>query len=241
MAFKEIELPGVGKVTVFKRKGARSLRLSITSTGVTRVTIPTWAPFQAGIDFAKKRADWIRRHQPTEQVHLTNGHAIGKAHHVYLQAGSVTKPSSRISGTNIIVRFPTNLEPTDPSVQQLAEKACLRALRTEAANLLPQRLEALARHHGYSYREVNIKQLKSRWGSCDSKQNIALNLFLIQLPWDLIDYVLLHELTHTMYMHHGPDFWAAMANKDKRTPTLRKMIKSYRPVLKPRVVNEPVA
>jgi len=49
--------------------------------------------------------------------------------------------------------------------------------------LLPQRLQAFATQTGFSYRSVSVKQLKSRWGSCNTEKEITLNLFLMQLPW----------------------------------------------------------
>jgi predicted metal-dependent hydrolase len=71
--------------------------------------------------------------------------------------------------------------------------------------------------------------MKSRWGSCDQHRNIVLNLFLIQLPWEQIDYVLLHELTHTEVLRHGPDFWRAMERVLSDVKQLRKAVRSAQP------------
>jgi predicted metal-dependent hydrolase len=113
----------------------------------------------------------------------------------------------------------------------MATAASLRALKLQASHLLPQRLEVLAQRHGFTYTSVTIKNLKSRWGSCDQNRNITLNLFLMQLPWHLIDYVLLHELVHTRVMRHGPPFWSAMAAVEPRTQSLRREIKAYKTTL----------
>jgi len=97
--------------------------------------------------------------------------------------------------------------------------------------LLPPRLARLASEYGFSYRSVSAKQLKRRWGSCDSQHNIVFNFFLMELPWDLIDYVLLHELTHTEHMHHGPDFWSRLKQISPRALDLRRQINTYRPII----------
>ena len=76
-----------------------------------------------------------------------------------------------------------------------------------------------------------VKRLKSRWGSCDQHTNIILNIFLMQLPWECIDYVLLHELTHTNVLHHGPDFWLAMTQVLPNVTQLRKAMRDYQPIL----------
>jgi predicted metal-dependent hydrolase len=94
--------------------------------------------------------------------------------------------------------------------------------------LLPIRLQQLSKKYDYQYASVSIKSLKSRWGSCDSNNNISLNLYLMELPWELIDYVLVHELNHTIAMHHGPDFWQKMEAKMPNSKLLRKQLKQYR-------------
>jgi len=78
---------------------------------------------------------------------------------------------------------------------------------------------------------VRIKRLSSRWGSCDSHQNIVLNLYLMQLPWECIDYVLLHELTHTQILRHGAPFWDAMGKLLPNLAAIRKQMRGYHPVL----------
>jgi hypothetical protein len=54
---------------------------------------------------------------------------------------------------------------------------------------------------------VFIKNLKSKWGSCSSAQNINLSLLLVLLPSHLIDYIILHELAHTRHMNHSKAYW----------------------------------
>jgi predicted metal-dependent hydrolase len=87
-------------------------------------------------------------------------------------------------------------------------------LRQEAKSYLPKELERLAKEHGFKYKSVRIQKSKTRWGSCSSKATINLSLYLMLLPAHLIEYVLLHELCHTIHMNHSPDFWALL---DKHT------------------------
>jgi len=83
-------------------------------------------------------------------------------------------------------------------------------LRKEACDYLPVRLNQLAVQFGFTYHRVRISQSRGRWGSCSSKKNINLSLYLMTLPLHLIDYVILHELCHTKEMNHGPSFWALL-------------------------------
>lgn len=233
MAFKEFSLDDDTTITVYKRAGSRSLRLSVTSTGKIRVTIPSWSPYQAGVQFARTRLSWIRQQQQPAAL-LIADQRIGKAHRLKFVAQTTAKRvSSRVITGQIIIGYPAALNYSDKQVQAAAKTACLRALRREAERLLPQRLSALASTHSFSYTSVSVKQLKSRWGSCDQSANIVLNLFLMQLPWELIDYVLIHELIHTKVLHHGPEFWQAFEAVLPNAKQLRSIMREHQPVLIP--------
>lgn len=76
-----------------------------------------------------------------------------------------------------------------------------------ARNRLVNRLEKLAGRYGFRYNRVFIRAQKTRWGSCSAKNNISLNVRLVLLPVELMDYVILHELVHTRIKSHSPAFW----------------------------------
>jgi len=75
---------------------------------------------------------------------------------------------------------------------------------------LVDRLNYLAAKHGFQYNRVFIRNQKTRWGSCSGKNNINLNVNLVRLPEELIDYTILHELVHTRIKNHGQRFWAQL-------------------------------
>lgn len=230
MSSKQFTIDDQITVKIYKRKSSRNIRLSISSTGEIRVSIPIWAPYNSGLIFAKSKLDWIKS-QKREPVFLTNNQSVGKAHHLIFIPSTSTKIASRIVGNEIRITHPKSLNPTDVTIQNIADKASVRALRVQAEQLLPRRLAEIASIRGYKYRSVSIKRLKSRWGSCDQKTNIILNLYLVQLPWECIDYVLIHELVHTKVMRHGPDFWAVMQNEIPNLKSLKAQIKKYQPIL----------
>ena len=82
--------------------------------------------------------------------------------------------------------------------------------RSVARRVIADRLQELARLHGFTFGRIFIRDQKSRWGSCSAQNNINLNVHLVLLPPALRDYVILHELVHTRVKHHGPEFWAAL-------------------------------
>lgn len=194
--------------------------------------MPYWTPYEAGVRFVHSKQEWIAQHQQHSIAALAHGQLIGKSHRLYFEASPVAqKVTSRVSDTVVRVTHPVACAVSDSAVQTVAEKASIRALRAQAEQLLPGRLRELANLHGFEYRSIQIKQLTGRWGSCDSQRNIVLNLYLMQVPWTLIDYVLLHELTHTNILRHGPDFWSAMRHVLPDVQVRRKAIKAYQPIV----------
>ncbi|MBO4841656.1 MAG: M48 family metallopeptidase [Bacteroidaceae bacterium] len=86
----------------------------------------------------------------------------------------------------------------------------IESLRKQAKIELPPRLQSLAAARGLQYQKVSIHKSRTRWGSCSSKGNVSLSLYLMLLPPHLQDYVMQHELTHLVEMNHGPRFWALL-------------------------------
>jgi predicted metal-dependent hydrolase len=229
MAEKQFELEGIGTVRVLKRRGSRSIRMSFASNGDVRVSIPAWAPFNSGLKFALERQGWLQKHKPASTAPYQEGMRIGKAHRLYfIKSPSGTKPSVRVTPIKIRITYPITASIFDKDVQAAAERGAKKALSAEATHLLPQRLRDLATAHGFSFRSVHVKQLKTRWGSCDQNRDIILNYYLMQLPWNLIDYVLLHELTHTEHLNHSEDFWARFDQALPGARQIRKQLKPYR-------------
>jgi predicted metal-dependent hydrolase len=232
MAFKSFDIDNIGTVNIYKRKGARSMKLSITAAGEIRVSLPFWTPYQTGLAFVQSKQEWIASIRKPKVV-LGSGMRVGKAHQLIFLRGDASRVQTRIAATEIRIFVPLTMTIEQPAVQSAAEKACIRALKKEAEKLLPQRLATLANHYGFTYRNTSVKLLKSRWGSCNEAGDITLNLYLMQLPWELIDYVLLHELMHTRIMAHGPKFWDELAKFVSNLPVKRKAIKEHRPALFP--------
>jgi len=232
MATKTIELAGVGPVTLVKRAQSRNLRLSVTPSGV-RVSMPRWTSFSSGQAFAISNIDWILQELAKQsQPLIESGQRAGKLHYVRFEQILSGQPvTSRVTATEVIVRLKPGEISTDQNAQKRAQSACIRALKREAERLLPPRLQNLATKHSKQYHSVGVKQLKRRWGSCDSHHAIVLNLFLMELPWEHIDYVLMHELAHTLEMNHGPAFWRVLLAMEPRARHLSKQLRSHQPAI----------
>lgn len=90
---------------------------------------------------------------------------------------------------------------------QPLSKDHITELKTLAKSYLPHRTMELARDLGFTYQRVSCRHQKSRWGSCSHRNAISLNIELMRLPERLRDYIIVHELTHTIHKHHQNAFW----------------------------------
>ena len=66
---------------------------------------------------------------------------------------------------------------------------------------------AIAKQIGVNFNSINILDLKYRWGSCTPRNNIHFNWRLIKAPMTVIEYIVVHELTHLLVTNHSPEFW----------------------------------
>jgi predicted metal-dependent hydrolase len=229
MANKKVNLPLIGQVTLYKNRRSRSIRIKVRSNHDTLVTLPHWMPYKAALNFVNSQTDWIIKQQQQAAV-LVDKQAIGKAHHLYFRHDQAANSvRSRVNQTEVIVTLPAQIEYAGQLAQSTAYQACIKALKNESQTLLPQRLRLLAEGGSFVYKDVHTRNLKSRWGSCSQDNTIGLNIFLMKLPWQLIDYVLLHELAHTRVHNHSSKFWDELSKYAPNYKQLRRQLHSFHP------------
>ena len=97
--------------------------------------------------------------------------------------------------------------------------------KENARKRLIDRIYYIAKEHRFTFNKVSIREQRTRWGSCSYKNNISLNLKLILLSEELIDYVILHELVHTRIHNHSKRYWAEL---DRYTGNGKALVKKLR-------------
>ncbi len=228
MPSKTFDIDDIGQVRVVKSKRSRNLRISIRPDGIVRVSTPSWISYGHALDFVVSRKHWIQKNQDKLEV-LSDGDRIGKAHRIVTIPASVRRPNTRIIDNRIVMKHPYAAEVSSNPIQKLLLKKSIEALTIEASALLPNRLANLARENGFSYKSVQIKTLRSRWGSCNSQNEITLSCFLMQLSWKEIDYVIIHELAHTQVMAHDKDFWKIVADVIPDVKEVKRELRTKKP------------
>lgn len=94
--------------------------------------------------------------------------------------------------------------------------------------LVHERVQHFASQYGVAYGRIAIRKQKTRWGSCSREGNLNFNYRIGFLPEELADYIIVHELCHIRYFHHGKEFWTDVAKTIPEWKEYRKRLQSYR-------------
>ncbi len=190
--------PGIEFV---RMRSARRYVLRVRPDGSLRITVPRGGSRAEALRFAARQRPWIERerarvqaeHAPSTWRDGTRIFLHGVEHTIGVAADGA---SAEYAGT--VVRIGGEAD-----VRSAIESDLKRLARAE---LVP-RLHELARQHEVSVERVLIRNQRSRWGSCSPSGVIALNFRLVQMPPEIRDYVLVHELMHRRQQNHSRRFW----------------------------------
>ncbi len=195
-----VNYSGIGEVRYTRNPRARNFSIRINQQGEVRVTVPRIVSWSMAEAFFLSRQEWVLK--KLEQMN----------HKDCKDSMPSLGDSFRIRDRNFVVELKRG--------DSESEDAIWRILRTEALAYLPGRVSELSALHGYQFTGLKIRKMKTRWGSCTSRKSINLNSWLMMIPEDLSDYVILHELAHTRFPDHGILFWKEM---DRTTGGLSKV------------------
>ncbi|MGL4768718.1 MAG: SprT family zinc-dependent metalloprotease [Mycoplasmoidaceae bacterium] len=98
-------------------------------------------------------------------------------------------------------------------------------LKKFAFPYLEKRITMLSSSMNIKYNSFKIKWMNSKWGYCTINKDIVINTKLIIFPPEIIDYVIIHELSHIIYMNHSKDFWIYVSKHCPNWKTFRKKLK----------------
>ena len=185
------------------RSKRKTLSLTINENAELIVRAPKRLSIEKIQDFINEKENWINRKKRLIENQIKD---VTSNHNKLLYLGNL---------------FPINLEQNsskelfftgeefiansiEPDSLSLSIKKWYKNKFKEIA--LP-RVAYFANKHNLMVNQVRIKNQKTMWGSCSSKNNINLNYLLLMAPMGVIDYVIVHELVHTIHRNHSTDFW----------------------------------
>lgn len=91
--------------------------------------------------------------------------------------------------------------------QESAEQVFQAWYREQAGQILPERVRLFASQHNLQYQKIRIGSARTRWGSCSARSILSFSWRLILTPIEIVDYVVVHELAHTLVHNHSGRFW----------------------------------
>ena len=127
----------------------------------------------------------------------------------------------------IIISIPETKNILSSASQTYIRNIIVNTWRKEAQQFLPLRINELANQFNLKFHKISVRNTKSRWGSCSYNNNISLSLHLMRIPDKLIDYVILHELTHTIVKNHSNVFWETLEKVCENSKQLDRELKNY--------------
>lgn len=208
MTAKVVQFAQIGPVTFKRNRRSKNIKISVKPDRSVHVSFPFYVSSSEVSNFVIKSINWITGQQQkfdTKKSKIEEGLVKTKLHKITILEGTENK--TKINFENIEIRL-TDFD-SDKSRNYL-ENVMVGIYRFEAKKILPLKINELALKHGFQVNKITIRNNKRNWGSCSSKNNISLNLQMMKLPDELIEYILLHELVHTKIKNHGPHFWAKL-------------------------------
>lgn len=235
----DCQLISISGFEVRWRKSARrrrSLALKVDKVGQLIVMTPLRTPEHDVRRFVQAKRDWI--HQQLEQHEMLSVkkerargvslHFLGESLGINAGIGPRNRCELRDNILHVISRH------SEPGKDYLETRAS-HWLRKQAEEILPQKLQILTSQTGLTGSDVQIKSYRARWGSCRHDGAIQLNWKLIMAPPEVIDYVLVHELSHLKYFNHSAAFWALVCRHCPDYKVRRQWLKQHGRLLIARV------
>lgn len=211
---KELTIPDIGLVLISKKTNATRLKIRIHPEKGVLVTIPYSVKFDTGEKFIYDNIDWIRKSLKKQKD--TRNYEIFTPDSIFLSRQSkvsfiiYNSDKFKLSIKDNVISFfykPDLIDFSKKEIQDFIKKGILKALELESKDFLIKKAEILSEKTNLKYRTISISKAGSRWGTCNTKNDIKLSCRLLLLPDILIDYIILHELCHIIHKNHGPKFY----------------------------------
>lgn len=207
-------------------KRAKHIRIKLSHKGELSLVLPTRTSEKLGHSFILSKSDWIEKNLKklsfSEKDVLPERLNLRLIDEVWMieYSESNSEKIEIIENDDFKLTVMGNVSDASGFHTQMNQWC-----KKKSRKLFNTMLEALAEEHGFHYNSLSIRAQKTRWGSCSSKKNINLNCKLLFMPIDVVKYVMIHELCHTLEMNHSSRFWDLVADCDQNYEQHRKTLK----------------
>ncbi|MBK8393962.1 MAG: M48 family metallopeptidase [Leptospiraceae bacterium] len=214
MNSKTIQFDQIGEIQITKTHRSRRMSLKIHPIYGICLSIPSYWSYKEAERILIDNRDWLEKSikklsvLERKSTPFTENSIIKmKYHKVKLKPWTGKDVSYTLKDDLLTIYYPESKDILDKEIQNEIRFRIEETYRIEAKKYLPERVAILAEENNFKYKSITIKNMKSRWGSCSVTNQINLSLHLLRIPEELSDYVILHELCHTVHKNHSKDFW----------------------------------
>jgi predicted metal-dependent hydrolase len=215
--------------TLIRSSRAKGIRLKISPNGQLAATASPLIPKLLVDQFVRTSEPWIAKHmhrlKHRAQQALVDWQQLsikylGKTHQLLIdRSGSNKERVSMLE--DVLVVSPVSLNPKDgPRTLEIW-------LKNQAITYLSKRVREVSEVMGASYKRLRFSEQSTRWGSCSASGTLSFNWRLVHFSYEVIDYVIIHELAHTFEMNHSPNFWRIVRKYCPKYPAHKKMLSGY--------------
>ncbi|MCQ2211238.1 MAG: M48 family metallopeptidase [Paludibacteraceae bacterium] len=239
MAIKEsfIQDEEFGEIEVRSNAKIKRYGIKILSEGRVVLLSPRYGMKESLLSMLEKNREWVRENLKRVEARKKIYDFGTKISTYTFDVEYAFYEGNRIVGSlnsaekRLLIRCPKGEDLSSKNSQFIVKSIIENALTIEAKRILPEWLSRLAEKHGFRYKDCKIRKMHSRWGSC-SAGSIHLSSMLLMLPEELIELVLIHELSHTVEMNHSDRFHQlvdrCLGGKERE---LEKQMRNYSAVL----------
>lgn len=216
MEKESVDINGEKIVFFVQRKNIKNINLKVNLDKKVTMSIPMKMEIEIAKEFVKKKAEWIKKQQnyyesfaeEKENITFENGETVyllGKQYKMKIIPSR--KNSIEVKGKYFEINIKEKYVENKEYIRKVYDK-WLREYAEQILNDLIIRYQSTLKKYNIKIPKLEIRQMKSRWGSCiPSSNKVIFNLNLIKTPMCCIEYVVLHELSHFKYQNHSKNFY----------------------------------
>ena len=207
------------EVVISKR--AKYIRIKLSQNGALSVTIPISSKMRFAHEFLLSKKTWIEKNltkiktlqekKRPNSLDLTLINEIWSIQYVEIENVQANLLKV-IEKENKVLEVKGN--PNQLNDNEIVFKTLNKWCKHKAKSVFNSMMQEIAEEYGFHYHRLSIRTQKTRWGSCSHQKNINLNSKLLFMPEEVVRYVMIHELCHTIEMNHSNRFWALVEECD---------------------------
>lgn len=194
------------------RSKRKTIGIQITSEGKVVVRAPKNVSDKFIRECLKTREEWISKKQKMIQARMDNNPPIKYVEGEFFM----------FLGEKFPLKFSTDdthkkckvyldegnlIYENGPRTVEAIQNQLDQWYRNAAQEMVEDRIRYYSKYYDVEPTYVKVKNQKKRWGSCSSKRHLLFNWNLIKAPIEVLDYIVVHEMSHMVHMNHSKKYW----------------------------------